>query len=332
MGLADWLKLFRAQTAPATVFSILVPYLIAGGRDLITIMAIFVLGTIAHFFSFGHNSLMDYWYDVKDPNKKHHPLESGEIKFETAHKVIHYGMVLTCLGFVALTYYVSPSPVLALMSLIGYIVFGHAYNDGLDKNTSHSWISISLCFTSLALYGWFLGTGEVNAITVLIAVWAFLTIVYQIAWEGNLKDLWNPAEKHNLLRTWVEYDWSGTPIKFTSKAVSFGFMAIRLGWNTVILGMIAYYLNAGLMNWIMYVAFTFIETLAVIDIHDTAEHSLWSRDVLLERFGVAEAVEFFRLIAISLQPAIVLTLVSYGLLYFVLMNRLLWGSKFGPKV
>ena len=62
-----------------------------------------------------------------------------------------------------------------------------------------------------------------------------------------------------------------------------------------------------------------------------------TRDRLLEAFGLAEAVEFFRLIAVYMATGgtnalVGLGLILYGLLWFTAMNKMLWGSRFGPKV
>ncbi|NPA98513.1 MAG: UbiA family prenyltransferase [Crenarchaeota archaeon] len=352
MDIRAWLQLFRAQSAPATVLSILLPYLLGGGRDPLVIIAIIVIGTLLHWFSFGHNSLMDYWYDREDPNKKHHPLEAGTIRFEHAHQVIHYGMVAVTIALIILTLFVSPAKYLALAFLILYCVWGHAYNDGLDKNTSHSWISISACFTSLALYGWFLATDTINIITILIALWAFLTIFYQIAWEGNLKDLWNPAEKHNLLRRIGVKLKLAEETKINDKIVYLVWRleipkwferlmyVIRLYVNTIIVAILSVLYGFSLTSTnnvsflIVFLFMTALKTYAIWGLHNTVKKPFRRKD-LLEWFGKAEAFEFYHFATLLFLLGLgwlCLLLLIYGIGYFVLMNKLLWGSKFGPRV
>lgn len=357
----EWLQLFRAQTAPATVYSILVPYLLAGGRDWIVVLTVMILGTFLHYFTFGHNSLMDYWYDREDPNKQHHPLVKGVIPIDSAHKVIHYGLALTSIVFIVLTIIISPKPVYTLSFLLAYIVFGHAYNDGLDKNTSHSWISITLCFTALAGYGWFLGTGRIDLEFYLILVWAFLTIFYQIAWEGNLKDVFNPAEKLNLLRN------LGVSVEDESTSLNYGYTEegkiymeektdwVKLSipnWLNVFMYSVRTILNTVVLILLLYVNYssglvflfavgifellTGAETIFVTRIHRIVSRK-FQRDELLEYFGLAEATEFFRLISVYMaqgigQFLVGVFLIIYGLEYFIVMNKLLWKSKFGPRV
>ncbi|MEM2352439.1 MAG: UbiA family prenyltransferase [Thermoproteota archaeon] len=319
----DWLRLMRAQTAPATVFTLLIPYFTAGGRDITVAILLFILGHLTHFFSFGHNSLMDYHHDVNDPSKRHHPLVSGAIKIEDANKVIHYGLALTALFFAAFIFLKSESKTLAFASLLLYTVFGHAYNDGLDHSTAHSWITISMCFTSLVGVGWFTATHNISQTLLLIYVWAFLTIFYQIGYEGNLKDLWNPSEKHNLLRKFSNI--GGNTLLELKTGVNIFFFLVRGVANTLVL--VA--LTNNIYSCVALLATSIFEFLALYNLHFRKPIS---RDKLLSSMGLAEAVEFFRLIGAVIEPILGLTLIAYGLTYFICMNHILWATKMGPRV
>jgi len=250
-----------------------------------------------------------------------------------------------------LTFYISPSPAIALLFLMGYGMWGHAYNDGLDKNTSHSWISISSSITCLVLYGWFLGTAEINTITILVALWAFLTIFYQIAWEGNLKDLWNPAEKNNLLKKLgvkleleyrhIDYE-KGVKIEYWRIYVpnwldKFMYY-LRVGGNTLIVLLLAIMMGYNFINNVMFTAMFIIMLIAsklpVAKMHNLVKKP-FRRQELLELFGKAEAFEFYLFGTLLLLMDVwwlYFILLIYGIGYFVTMNRLLWGTKFGPKV
>ena len=326
----DWLRLFRAQTAAATVYSIIVPYILAGGRDWTLVLVLGVLGTLLHWFSFGHNSVMDYWYDIHDPNKQHHPLESGRIRLGDAHVVIHTGLAVITMAMGLLTLAVAPNPSLALVFLLSYVAWGHAYNDGLDKHTRFSWVPISLCFTFLAGYGWLLAADDINIYMLLILAWAFSTILYQIAWEGNLKDVWNPSDNATKFLALL-----GGPAK-----ARYLMSIIRAGVNTAIIMAYAYLLKPDVntaLAWItIFILTSIYEILQVIEIHQlSVELKPEARNRLLEAFGKAEAIEFWRfmsLIIISCNIILYGLLLLYGLLYFVGMNRALWRSKFGPRV
>lgn len=324
------MQVFRAQTAPATVYTLTIPYLLSGGSDLLVFLLLFAVGHILHFFSFGHNSIMDYWHDLKDPSKQHHPLVSGKIKLETAHRVIHTGLALTALILIIIVFIFSRNPVLPLLSLMLYLVFGHAYNDGLDHSIKHSWIPISLCFTFLSGVGWLM-VSEINTAFILLLLWAFFTVFYQIAFEGNLKDLWNQSEIHNPLRKYAEYIYNPPYPPYLSKIdtkISLFFFLIRYAVNTSILILLSVELKVvSIVVGIMLAVFTVIELDALTTLH-FKKHV--SRDELLKNMGIAEAFEFFRLI--SLLGLIAIPIIIYGLTWFILMNKLLWGTRFGPRV
>jgi len=339
-----WFRVFRAQTAPATVYTIAIPYLLAGG-DPVYLLALVPLGILLHLFTFGHNSVMDYWYDIKDPNKQHHPIVRGDISLSKAHAVIHNGLAIVTILFIAVTLILSPIPDLALAMLTLYLIFGHAYNDGLDKNVIHSWGSISMCFTFLALYGWFLGTKVYDIRTNLIMLWAFLTIFYQIAWEGNLKDLWNPAESLNMLKSMGfkvkdlgdgEYRIVGPTM--TINAMSNFMFLIRGVVNTIIVLLLAwFYVNDPIIYSAYVIAYMVVSAFYVkmlMKLHNMIRIKFRRQD-MLEMFGKLEATEFWRFMTILLLTPLwwlYPILFAYGLLWFVGMNKMLWASRFGPRV
>jgi len=326
VSLRDLLILFRAQTAAATVFTITIPYILAGG-DIALLAVLVPLGILTHFFSFGHNSVMDYWYDIHDPNKAHHPLESGRIELHTAHQIIHTGQVILAVALCVLALFKSPA---ALTPLLLYIVFGHAYNDGLDKNTILSFLPISLCFTSLAAYGWVLANGEVNSIFALVLLWAFLTILYQIGWEGNLKDVWNPSERRfNLIvKIGRKEQTIIIPLWFSITMIS-----LRVIANSVIILLIYMLMDPhNLVFPAIFMLFTFLSLRPVLKLHINPK---MDRKLLLEHFGQAEAFEFFRfmnLLILTPNAYLFLLLTVFGILWFIGMNRYLFGTTFGPKV
>ena len=326
-----WLQLFRAQTGFATFYSVTVPYLLAGG-DPRLIPVLLPLSLALHYASFGHNSVMDYWYDVKDVHKKHHPLVSGEISLRRGHQVIHTLMCLVALTFTALTLLVSPKPSYALASLLLCTVFGHAYNDGLDKNTIHSWAPISLCFASMAAYGWFLAGGEVNKVFVLLLAVVFSSIFYQIAFEGNLKDI---CVEHTLLNEVgkaIECRTERGETRITYEGPTFWWL--RVLFDTLAIEAMIMLTSGSWLALLTLTATTVTQLYFIVKL-EKVKYGL-PRDEMLELFGRIEAIQFFRImsvIVVDLQSLVLyLALVLAGATYFVLMNAVLWGSRWGPKV
>jgi hypothetical protein len=55
------------------------------------------------------------------------------------------------------------------------------------------------------------------------------------------------------------------------------------------------------------------------------------RNKLLPLFGLSEAFEFFRFTCLA-PVSWTLILMVYGLAYFTSFNKLLWGTRLGPRV
>jgi len=333
VSLRKWLQLFRAQTGFATFYTIITPYLLAGG-DATRLLILLPTSLLFHYASFGHNSVMDYWYDLRDPSKSHHPLITGAISLRKAHQVIHTMLVVSCLLAATLAMLWAPNPSLALISLMICIVFGHAYNDGLDKNTIHSWAPISLCFVGLAAYGWFLASNEVNLAFILLMIVTFSAILYQIAFEGNLKDIC--VEEDNLLsilKREVRCEYSDNKIS-SILYIGPSFRVFRYVVDTVLLGYIIFIIQQSVAGAFTLVFWTMVQAILMEGMYRGLSVGI-DRDKLLSFFGKIEAIEFFKIMSVIVYVcgiALYVALVLAGVLYFVLMNRLLWGSVWGPRV
>lgn len=317
-----YLQLFRAQTYPATLLCILVPYLYNHPFDL-TALIILILALPIHYFSFGHNSLMDTYggHDVKDTFKKHHPLVSGIISMNSAHNVIHSGIIATVILLSLLTLTVSANKLMSLLFLLLYFVFGHGYNDGLGKSTVHSYLPISLCFTSLAGYGWFMSHSEIDMFGSLLLLYIFLTILFQIAWEGNLKDI--SSDRVNLLRKLgVKGDFGdlylgkvsciGVVIKAFNIAVGI-FLAVMVPLFNHVVGLI----------WLILVI--------IVSTPLIGKHISLSRGKILLFCSLTEITTIYAMLFIAVNLSVASLLAVYGVVYFFVMNKILWGVWY-PKV
>jgi hypothetical protein len=330
--LRKWLQLFRAQTGFATVYTIITPYLLAGG-DPGNLTWIIPLSLLTHYASFGHNSVMDYWHDVGDPHKRHHPLVSGAISLRRAHQVIHTMLVVAGALWVLATLHVSPAPHLAVSALLLYALLGHSYNDGLDKHTIHSWAPISLCYTALAAFGWFLASPRIDMLFTLLLAVSFSSIFYQIAFEGNLKEI---CVEESLLEELAEevgcirYFDGVTVIRYSGPT----FWWLRVLLDTSVLTTMVV-LGRSLMPLFIVVPLTTLQATLITAMNRELGEGI-DRDKLLEYFGLIEAMQFFRilgLVATDLRRlALCVGLIAAGASYFYLMNRWLWGSRWGPRV
>ena len=325
----DWLQLFRAQTAPATVYALTIPCIVAGCVDTIILAYLFIVGHILHWASFGHNSLMDYLlgFDKVDPNKSHHPLVAGRIDPVRASWVIHLMLFGSTILLAIPTIILDRT--LALFFLLAYAVWGYAYNNGLDHLSRRSWIPISLAFGFLPLYGYFL-YGEDPRIAMLLGLWGFLVTFYQIDFEGNLKDLWNPVD---------------TAANKLSKHCKISGEEYSCDPDTGLEHLAARLLAVAIPVWILflqghglliqaYAVIVFIlSAIGTLVLHNKLVDG-GSRRKMLEYMGLQEVLAFYSLLLVFLptRPVELGLLAIYGVAYFVAMNKILWGSRFGPRV
>jgi len=328
MGLKSWLQLFRAQTAPASILLVLVPYLVDNPLFSwkVLVLAIFIL--LVHWFSFGENSLMDMalGYDVSDPNKQHHPLLSGRMGLHLAHNMIHWGLiVLTAVG-VLLTYWISPNPLPAMTSLVMWVALGHGYNEGLSKESLFGFISISLSFTSMAAWAWFLGHCELTPLGQLYLVYVFLVILFQISWSGHLKEM-GQSERSNIL------------IKMGARVSPWREGEIfQPGWAGIY-GVAVKIADICLLYWVLLSAFT-IDRLAwfvsimVLMIFFLSLLTLprpYIRSSELKNMSGMEIISIYAPIPLMIPWSYAIVLMIAGILYFVGINRWLWGVSY-PRV
>jgi 4-hydroxybenzoate polyprenyltransferase len=322
--LKSYLQLFRAQTYPASMLCVLVPYLYGNGFDAVALMLV-ILSIPMHYFSFGHNSVMDYWFDKDDPNKRHHPLEDGRIKILDAHNVVQTGMMLFSIVYMLVTLFFAKNTVMALAFLLMYIVFGHGYNDGLGKSTIFSFAPISLCFTSLAGFGWFMGHESIDYIGVLMLVYVFFNIFYQIAWEGNLKDI--EADRVNLLKKMGvrEYSFALSSVVYVSPLAQAFSALTRI--IIFVLGTVLALHTGNFIGVILLIASAY----PTIKIMSTRIPWGEKRDDALMNMSLVEICTIYALMFTVIRLDYAIILGAYGLAYFVGVNKMLWGKPH-PKV
>jgi hypothetical protein len=321
----EWLQLFRAQTAPATLMLVLVPFL-AGGVDIGRALVLGFTAIAIHYISFGHNSLMDSCtvpkigalpYDAQDPNKQHHPLIRGTISLRTAKRVILWAYLGLAAFLVFLTMAWSREESLALASLVMFLVGGFAYNEGLDKEDLLGFVPITVCFTSLAAWAWFMGHDELGEVGGLYLLYVMLTILYQISWSGHLKEL-GVKERSNLLirlgaslkRGFFRPGWSagwGVTIKACGIITGIALVLTNMTPGRV--------LWAVSMLWLMVVLL--VEQVV-------SRPYVRSRELLT--MSLMEIVTIYMPIPILISWNAAIILMLIGLLYFFGMNRLLWRA------
>jgi len=320
----NYLRLGRAQTYPADWLLVLVPFLTGVDVPLIRVVAMSVFMFFIHIISFGENSLLDFTqgYDKVDPSKSHHPLSTGAISVPDAMKFIHWmKAILATVGCVMMILW-SPNPVIAMFCLFMWYSWGTAYNLGLSKVSLLGFLPICLCFASMGGFGWFLSHKTLTPTGWWYLAYTFTIILFQISWSGHLKEM-GQAERSNLLIKmgaslrdgFFDPGWAFL-YGFAVKGVSLYFLIRMMGpilsgptviWFTFVL------LGVGVMTALLCMPRGYV------------------RKKELKRMSVMEIISIYAPIPLMISWDLAVPLMLIGAVYFVAVNRLLWGVSY-PKV
>jgi len=329
----EWLQLFRSQTASATFILLLTFYLLGGGELFSPMgLALIVASLLIHYSTFGQNSLNDFLlgYDKVDPNKKHHPLVSGKIKPEQAIKVINVMLFLSSLFCVILALH-GANPTLALtFSFLAY-TSGYWYNSGFSKVSLLKPIPITIAFTSIGLYAYFLSAKELTTLAILCVLYVALTMLFQIGIEGELKDYKDTKEVNILHKISKDtFVTLGVILKIVNLLV--GMYIASLVWaNLPAISRIA----IAIISFLTIVASLFIMRYLFnygLIIYETCRKC---RKYVLRYCALMEILTIYYLL-IVLIPKIglvnVLFMTILGIVYFMAMNKINWGTLVAPMV
>ena len=348
----DFLRIFRAHTAPATTL-IVVPFYLLGGGNLATPFgaAVFLWSILVHWAGYGENSVMDFYggFDELDENKRHFPLVAGRVSLSAAQKVIHTFLIGVSAYAALLILFSGGWRGMALACILMAVACGHAYNDGLGKFTSLKFIPLtgfgaflaagcyymaaspySLVESLLTLVPSFLGLATWRATRDLLFVLSFgyavMGAFYQIGWLGELKEIRHPSEVNLLRKLGCRCD-----------GVEFNAGWARLFGDVTKAGQLAF---AAAIAYVVnhpaaWVSLAVLGAGALYFHQQTAKRRNWVRNNTLEDSAKEEICVLF-LYPLLVSPVIgfhvVAFLIPFSLAWFVAFNRLLWGTVIRPQV
>ncbi len=341
----DWLQLFRTHTSPLEMsIVVLGAALGAGGFFKWEVLLWVLFGWLYHNAGYGHNSVEDFarGFDKHDLHKLHHPLQRGVISVRSARIVTYtmigisfiYGMAIT--GF----------DITAVVLLVILTVCGFIYNIW-GKNMVVKFMPIALAHSLLFPIAYFGSGGEIDWNldllrfwngTTPVVVWGTLAfifqIVYQILVEGDLKDL--DQNEASLLRTMgVRIDHGGffrtsvgaRVMSMTIKAINV-FLILKVAVE--IDGSIGQLIVVGVMG----AGLLFLDHRLMIP--RCFDHPQTLKDMSFMEVGSV----FAMIVAISpcfhsnglAQFGIAIGVMVAAMVYFVIFNRILWGTVLRPRV
>lgn len=313
----EWLRVARAQTAPATMLLILVPYLTNASLFSLEALIIGTFALLAHWISFGHNTLMDFalGYDKRDPSKQHFPLHRGALSLHAAHNVIHWGLSLLTVWAIILSFWLSPNPAASISFLLLWVVFGQAYNDGLSKESLLGFIPISVCFTAAALWGWFLSHRDIDTIGLLYSGYVFFTILFQISWSGFIKEIGLKERSNILVKMGAHLE---EKLFKPGKAWIYAWIIKGINLYFGILLLLQSFTLERLVTVVLFSIFI------IIMLHRLTKSRIYRREKELMSMSIMEILTIYLPLPLLLDLCVAGILMIIGLLYFFLVNLWLW--------
>ena len=194
-------------------------------------------------------------------------------------------------------------------------------------------MSISICFTAMAAWAWFLSHDSLGGLGLAYLGFVFFTIIFQISWSGHLKEM-EISERGNLL---IRMGARLTP-KDTTNAVYLPKKFIP--GRAQDYGLVVKMVNL-MFGWLLIYALSFDWALSLWLIVMTGVIGVYLHRLLVERvyvrsrelfnISIMEVATIFFPIPLLVGWAEGIVLMAFGVMYFFGMNLWLWKASH-PRV
>jgi len=309
-----YLKLGRVHSSSVVVSSVLLGFILAGGYIFSPEGLLFIIfALLYHYVGFTSNDYYDVELD-RSEKKDWKPLVNGEISMSAARKILIVGYPLVFI--VGLL--ISRKPV-AILLLLTAILFGHLYNY-FKKHTISSPIYITIAFTSLFAFPYFATADTIEPFFIYCLLYAAMMLFYQIAYSGYYKDLEDPE---NLLI------WLGAKVKDSKYIPNLTvklFAYITKGIH-ILLGIYLWSVLSGTIEVLIPVIILYLGIIYFV--YKQTQTQKIIRKKLLRNCTLIEVFSFYAFIFIVtnfLDMYEFLFLLIYPLGWFMIFNRIQWGS------
>lgn len=333
MGLKHWLQLTRAHTAPLEAVPAAIGGLLATGGSLTGgVVAWTIFGLLYHLAGYGMNSLRDWQkgFDENDPNKQHHPLNSGHITEEMANDIVGSLLIVT-LTYAAAGAIVSQYTLETIALVAVAIAFGVAYNE-IGKYTKHKYIFISVAHSMVFAIPYVALGGGFDKVLLLGTLSVFMWVVYQISISGEIKDIVQDGEENILRGMGVTVTDAGDyTVINTPRSVQFIAAAER--WILMIFcGMLAVFAGGDKVSINLTMLIGLLSMILSISLLSSG---VYNRDSRLLKMSVMEigSMSMFCMAALGVvHPIGVATILVGSGIWLVCFNLVEWGSLVAPEV
>ncbi len=343
MKIKEWLQVFRAQTAPLTVFTMFTAYM-AGNWDIIFAIIIFFLAIAIHFASYGQNSLLDtvMGYDIDDPAKSHHPLVTGSIGHYIGHHVINAMVIMVVIisGIITLIITMTNgyqwSSYWSIFFLLLSIILGISYNTGMSKVSPLASTIFAFYIVSTVSWTWLLSHSTFGIIGLTLLAYYFILSYFLINWAGDIKDIGRPTPSNLLLRfKFVKHRVFGNNYEGEIPEINYDNLEYQNHFYLI------YWLLKSIMLLLLF-ALVGIQVDLVIVIYLVGlffisyvlfEKTIMTtdRDKIVKYSYLDQVLWIFAPMPLILDPLFAMFLLVIGFAYYRFMNKYLWSADI-PKV
>jgi len=176
----------------------------------------------------------------------------------------------------------------------------------------------------MGAWGWFLSHSALDKLGWLFLAYIFMTILFQISWSGHLKEL-ELKERSNIL------------IKMGARVLEVWFQP----GHALIYGLVIKILNVPILGTLILLEQLDISRaiwlgvmviLVSVNLVKLIIPRRYVRSKELRNMSVMEILTIYTPIPLVLPWLEAIILMLFGIIYFVLMNRWLWGTVSHPRV
>lgn len=329
--LRDWLRICRSQTA-AAVIMLCGMFFLLGGGNLFSVFGLLVVifSILEHDFTFAHNSVVDVLtgYDTKDNFKKHFPLCNGKVNPFSALKITHLGIFAMTFFAIALAWMSPGNQFYAISCYAVFLISGFWYNEWTSKIALWDFVPISICFTSLSLYAYFLVSDSLSLLVILCAIYIFLVEWYEIGIAGEIKEFEIIDEVSLLRYLGARFDY----IHFNLRLKAFLYATLVKLAGIAILGAIVFKYNFSSCSVLL---FALMALGMMYFAWKLTRKQRRDRNKAVRCMAAEEILSIFALPLILIpiiDTASAVILIVFSLLYFFVMNKINWGTIVRPRV
>jgi hypothetical protein len=201
-------------------------------------------------------------------------------------------------------------------------MFGYAYNSGLSKESLLGFLPISICFTFMGAWGWFLSHETLDRIGQLYLGYVFCTILFQIAYSGFLKEIEVKERSNLLVKMGARVEDKGVKHFTPGGSRFFAWFAKTLN---LFFGFLLLLQNYNIVRLVIFVIFT---VLIFHRLHQLTKPRIYIRGKELLSMSVMEILTIYLAPWLMLEPLTTIALEIIGVVYFFAVNKAIWSVPY----